>query len=46
VDNIKIDRGMTWGNMDWIDLARDMYQWMALANTVMNPRFHKILGCS
>jgi hypothetical protein len=22
--------------MDWIDLAQDMDQWMALVNTVMN----------
>jgi hypothetical protein len=24
--------------MDWIDLAQDMDQWMALMNTVMNLR--------
>jgi hypothetical protein len=30
--------------MDWIDLAQDRDQWMALVNTVMNLRFHKMLG--
>jgi hypothetical protein len=37
VDNIKIDlREIGWGGMDWIDLAQDRGQWMALVNTVMN----------
>jgi hypothetical protein len=27
-----------WDGMDWIDLAQDMDQWMALVNTVMNLR--------
>jgi hypothetical protein len=39
VDNIKMDlreRGMD--GMDWIDLAEDRDQWMALVNTVMNLR--------
>jgi hypothetical protein len=38
-DNIKIElRGIGWGGMDWIDLAQDRDQWMALGNTVMNLR--------
>jgi hypothetical protein len=37
VDNIKIDlKEIWWDSMDWIDLARDRDQWMALVNTVMN----------
>jgi hypothetical protein len=37
VDNIKMDlREIRWGNMDWIELARDRDQWSALVNTVMN----------
>jgi hypothetical protein len=39
VDNIKIDLGeMGWDGVDWIDLAQDRDQWMALVNTVMNLR--------
>jgi hypothetical protein len=39
VDNIKIDiREIGWDGADWIDLAQDMDQWMALVNTVMNLR--------
>jgi hypothetical protein len=38
-DNIKMGlRGIGWGGMDWIDLARDMDLWRALVNTVMNLR--------
>jgi hypothetical protein len=37
VDNIKMDlREIGWGGMDWIDLARNKYQWRALVDTVMN----------
>jgi hypothetical protein len=32
--------------MDWIDLAQGRDQWRALVNTVMNLRFHKMLGSS
>jgi hypothetical protein len=32
--------------MDLIDLTQDRDQWRALVNTVMNLRFHKILGNS
>jgi hypothetical protein len=36
-DNIKIDlREIGLGGMDWIDLAQDMDQWMALLNTIEN----------
>jgi hypothetical protein len=39
VDNIKMDlREIGWDGMDWIDLAQNMDQWKALANTVMNLR--------
>jgi transcription termination factor 2 len=35
-DNIRMDlREIGWGNMDWIDLAQDRYQWRALVNTVI-----------
>jgi hypothetical protein len=38
-DNIRMDlREIAWGDMDWIDLAQDRDQWMALVNTVMNLR--------
>jgi hypothetical protein len=30
--------------VDWIDLAQDRDQWRDLVNTVMNLRFHKMLG--
>jgi hypothetical protein len=39
VDNIKMDlREIGWGGMDWMDLAQNRDQWMALVNTVMNLR--------
>jgi hypothetical protein len=39
VDNIKIVlRGIGWDGVDWVDLAQDRDQWMALVNTVMNLR--------
>jgi hypothetical protein len=39
VDNIKLDFGeIGWDGMDWIKLAQDVDQWMALVNTVMNVR--------
>jgi hypothetical protein len=39
-------REVGWGGMDWIDLAQYRDQWRALASTVMNFVFHKILGNS
>jgi hypothetical protein len=39
VDNIKMDlRDIKWDGMDWIDVAQNRDQWMALVNTVMNLR--------
>jgi hypothetical protein len=39
VDNIKmVLREIGWNCMDWIDLAEDRDQWIALVNTVMNLR--------
>jgi hypothetical protein len=39
VDNIKIDLHVIgWDGVDWIDLALDMDQWIAVVNTVMNLR--------
>jgi hypothetical protein len=36
-DNIKMDlREIGWGDMDWIDLAQDRYQWRAPVSNVMN----------
>jgi hypothetical protein len=38
-DDDKMDfREIGWGDVDWIDLTRDMDQWRALENTVMNLR--------
>jgi hypothetical protein len=31
-------REITWGCMEWIDLAYDRNQWRALVNTVINRR--------
>jgi hypothetical protein len=39
VDNIKMGlRAIGWGDMDWIDLARDRDQWRAVVNMVMKLR--------
>jgi hypothetical protein len=32
--------------MDWIDMTQDRDQWRVFMNTVMNNRFHKMLGSS
>jgi hypothetical protein len=37
-DNIKIDREVGWGGIDWIDLAKDRDRWQALVYMVMNLR--------
>jgi hypothetical protein len=35
-DNIKMDlREIRWGDMDWIHLAQDRDQWIAVVNTVI-----------
>jgi hypothetical protein len=37
VGNIRMDlREIGWDVMDWIDLPRDVDQWVALGNTVIN----------
>jgi hypothetical protein len=39
VDNIRMDLGeMGWGDVDWIDLAKDRNRWRALVNSVLNLR--------
>jgi hypothetical protein len=39
MDNIKMDlRETGWDGMDWINLAQNRGQWMALVTTVMNLR--------
>jgi hypothetical protein len=38
-EDIKMDlRKIGWGGMDWIELAQDRDQWVALVHTVMNLR--------
>jgi len=34
-DNIKMDNGVGWRGMDWIDLAYDRDRWHALVNAIM-----------
>jgi hypothetical protein len=47
VDNIKMNlRDIEWDGVDLTDVAHDMDHWRALVNTVMNFRFHKMLGSS
>jgi hypothetical protein len=37
VDNIRIDHGdVGWGDVDWIDLAKDRNRWRAHVNSVLN----------
>jgi hypothetical protein len=39
VDNIRMDLGeVGWGDVDWIDLAKDRNRWRALVNSVLNLR--------
>jgi hypothetical protein len=37
-------REIGWDGMDWIDLAQDRDQWMALVSTVMNNRVSNNAG--
>jgi hypothetical protein len=38
-DNIKMDLGeVGWGDVDWIDLAKDRNRWRAFVNSVLNLR--------
>jgi hypothetical protein len=38
-DNIRLDfGGVGWGDVDWIDLAKDRNRWRALVNSVLNLR--------
>jgi hypothetical protein len=47
VNNIKMDlREIAWDGVDWIDLAQDRNWWRFFVKTVMNFRFHKMLGSS
>jgi hypothetical protein len=39
VDNIRMDLGeVGWGDVDWIDLAKDRNRWRALVDSVLNLR--------
>jgi hypothetical protein len=39
VDNIRMDLGeVVWGDVHWIDLAKDRNVWRALVNSVLNHR--------
>jgi hypothetical protein len=33
-----------WGDVDWIGLAQDRNRWRAVVNSVLNLRFHEMLG--
>jgi hypothetical protein len=45
VDNIRMDLGEVGrGDVDWIGLAQDRNKWKALVNSVLNLRFHEMLG--
>jgi hypothetical protein len=39
VDNIRMDLGeLSWGDVDWIGLAKDRNRWRAVVNSVLNLR--------
>jgi hypothetical protein len=39
MDNIRMDLGeVGWGDVDWIDLAKNRNRWRALVNSVLNLR--------
>jgi hypothetical protein len=43
--NCRTDLGeVGWDDVDWIGLARDRNRWRALAKSVLNLGFHKMLG--
>jgi hypothetical protein len=45
IDNIKMDLlEIVLGVVDLIYLAQDRYRWRAVVKTVINLRFHKMLG--
>jgi hypothetical protein len=45
IDNMKVYLLQIGSSVvDWIGLAQDRYRWRALVNSVMNLRFHKMLG--
>jgi hypothetical protein len=47
VGSIEMDlREIGWDGMDWVDLAQDRDQWIALLNMVMNLQVSKMLGSS
>jgi len=39
-------RELGWEAVDWVHLALDKDQWLALVNTVMGLWFHKMRGIS
>jgi hypothetical protein len=44
-DNIRIDLSkIRWEDVDWINLAQDRDQWLAVMNMVMNLRVRKKAG--
>jgi hypothetical protein len=40
IDNIRMGLSV----VDWVGLAQDRYRWRGLVNSIMNFRFHKMLG--
>jgi hypothetical protein len=45
LDNIKMNLvEVGWGDVVWIGLAQDRDRWRAVLNSVLNLRFHKMLG--
>jgi hypothetical protein len=45
MDNIRMVLGeVGWGDVDWIGLAKGRNRWRALVNSVLNLRFHEMLG--
>jgi hypothetical protein len=45
VDNIRMDLGeVGWGDVDWIDLAKDRNRWRALVNSVLKLRVPRNAG--